>query len=292
MFNAIEKITAKITNEKIKHKLAKILSTFVPTNLHRSECDFDLLQNRFPLLSVYEYDAYSLWERAQKRISVLFDTIPAIKKRGLRIVDAGAGDGILCAQLSLFGHQAICVDREDWRDEQARHLPFIQNELENIDQVESDSVDVVISFNTFEHVQDPEMVLNELLRILKPKGLFYTHFGPLYHSPWGLHCYRTLHMPYAQFLFSSEFIEEKLQKYGVKDLGKDSTSLQPLNKWSLNKFEVLFHSSGHELLKFEKQTYFQDLELILEYPEAFQGRGLSVEDVTTRSLEVLIRKQS
>jgi len=47
--------------------------------------------------------------------------------------------------------------------------------------------DYIYSLAAFEHVFDLNIALNEMYRILKPGGLLYTKFGPIWSSCWGHH---------------------------------------------------------------------------------------------------------
>ncbi len=58
----------------------------------------------------------------------------------------------------------------------------------------SNSFDVVISINTFEHILEVEKALWECYRILRPGGLVFLHFPP-YYSPWGPHLESWIHFP-------------------------------------------------------------------------------------------------
>lgn len=49
------------------------------------------------------------------------------------------------------------------------------------------SVDGVFSSSAFEHIPDIPAVLQEMHRILKPGGLLYSHFGPLWSTSYGHH---------------------------------------------------------------------------------------------------------
>ena len=50
------------------------------------------------------------------------------------------------------------------------------------------SFDVVISVATFEHIQDLDRCLSEIKRVLKPGGIFYTEYGPVWSGIIGHHC--------------------------------------------------------------------------------------------------------
>lgn len=182
------------------------------------------------------------------------------------------------------------TDLEDWRDDRARSLAFHQGELESGLGLPDAHFDLLYSYNTFEHLRDPGACLRELARLCRPGGLIHLDFGPLFASAWGLHVYHTIRTPYAQFLYSEEFINRKLRELGIFDLGKERLAPQPLNRWRLAQFEELFRSVGCEMIECSALLHSRWLGLVSRYPASFAGRGLTVEDLTHATLRVTLRK--
>ena len=69
-----------------------------------------------------------------------------------------------------------------------RALPFPDN-----------SFDAVLSVATMEHVNGLDIFLSEVARVLKPKGLFYTEFSPIWSSAKGHHVYAVVGPKEARF---------------------------------------------------------------------------------------------
>jgi hypothetical protein len=149
----------------------------------------------------------------------------------------------------------------------------------------------LVSYNTFEHLENPAVAFSEILRVCKIGALIYLEFGPLYASPWGLHAYRTICMPYPQFLFSKGFIEKKLYELGIHDLGARRENLQRLNEWRINQFTDLWAKSNCEIISSYFLNDTSHLEIIKRFPSAFSGKSLIFEDVTTQAISVLLRKR-
>ena len=53
--------------------------------------------------------------------------------------------------------------------------------------IADNSVDVCVSLAAFEHFQDLPAALREINRVLKPGGVLYSEFGPIYSGCWGHH---------------------------------------------------------------------------------------------------------
>lgn len=252
---------------------------------------FDQVQSEFPPFDEagYAYDSLSLSRRGKRRASAVLG-LTGRKTPRLQILEAGCGDGLAGLMLSRLGHEVVLADIEDWRDQRSRSLAFLLGRLESGLCTGSDRFDIVFSYNTFEHVEDPSLALRELLRVCRPQGLVFLEFGPLYASPWGLHAYRMLRMPYPQFLFSEAFIDLKLKEIGIRDLGRKQAALQPLNRWRLAQFTELWTGPGCQVLQLEVGTKCEFLQVVRRFPRCFTGRHLSFDDLTVSSIRVVLRK--
>jgi SAM-dependent methyltransferase len=254
------------------------------------DSEFDKLQKIFPFLPEYGYDEYSTWNRAAHRTIEILKLVD-IKKMGCKILDAACGDGMLGVLFNSYGHSTILVDQEDWRDPRAKSLPFFQQNIAHLDLLDSNQFDLVCSFNTFEHLIEPLACFNELLRLCKPGGYIFLEFGPLFNGPWGLHAYRTLKMPYPQYLFSEKLIENKLSMLGIYDLGVKKDKLQPLNKWRYADFVSLWNNnSAVEVINQIRLINDEYLDVILQYPCAFSGKNVDLIDLTTQGIKVILKK--
>ncbi|MBA2707458.1 MAG: methyltransferase domain-containing protein [Gemmatimonadaceae bacterium] len=101
----------------------------------------------------------------------------------------------------------------------ARSLPFPES-----------SFDMAVSLSVFEHVFDLSAVLEKCHRVLKPGGVLYPEFGPIWSSSWGHHLWlyhggevvdwRTHPLPpYAHLLMTRDELEAWCNaQYGDADL--------------------------------------------------------------------------
>ena len=103
--------------------------------------------------------------------------------RGATVLDVGAGPPNFARAFRAAGAHYLPLDADvtvtaGWDGgvvADAHHLPFADS-----------SVDVVFSSNLLEHVQHPETVADELLRVVKPTGLVFLSYTN-WLSPWGGH---------------------------------------------------------------------------------------------------------
>lgn len=275
----------------VQKNIESILGQKESHAFYDSEKIFEQLQASYKPLPKYGYDSLSTWRRGAERMLRLLRNFDLLHKPCLSILEAGCGDGMTAYLLKGYGHNLTLVDQEDWRDERARDLNFIKMDLTNSIPVESGSFDFIYSYNTFEHLYYPKKTLSELIRSCKKGGYIYLEFGPLYASPWGLHAYETLMMPYPQFLFSKSFIDTKLHQLGIYDLGRKMSSLQPLNQWRMNQYRSLFNNPDCKLLSESAYSDFSHLTLINKFNKCFSGLNLTFDDVTIQALYVTLRKR-
>lgn len=275
----------------LRGKIDRLLKDSLPPQPFDTIDAFQDLQSRYQPFPVYGYDDESLLRRAAERADLLTQLVPSLKTPGQKIVEAGSGDSMVAVALHQRGHQPTVMDLEDWRDERAKHLPFIQGDLSQPCAIDADSLDFCYSFNAFEHVGDPRAMFVEMLRVLRPGGYLYLDFNPLYASPWGLHLYRTFRMPYCQFLFSHDYLLALKAGLGPNDLGQVDEPLTPLNKWKPAEFVSIWNRNrACDVTLFETATNTEHLKIVREFAPAFRGRGLNYDDVTTSGMKVLVRK--
>ncbi len=126
-----------------------------------------------------------------------------VKKDGL-VLDAGAGT---CPYKKYFSHARYeSADFENIFDQESKTKHNFICNLDNIPAPDN-YYDVVINTQVLEHVPEPEKVLREFYRILKPNGkLFLT--AP---QGWGIH-----DAPFHFFNFTKYGLEYLFKKTGFK----------------------------------------------------------------------------
>lgn len=93
-------------------------------------------------------------------------------------VDVGCGCGEIAANIAPEVGRITAIDPSPWqRWSKLKHdhlnLEFIQGDYTNNDHPEPNSIDVVICNQVYEHVPDPEALIEFIHRILKPGGYAY-----------------------------------------------------------------------------------------------------------------------
>jgi SAM-dependent methyltransferase len=260
-----------------------------PPHFYDDDEIFNILQRKFYPPPEYGYDNLSLWKRACTRAISLLSMIND-PSEALSTIEVGCGDGLTGLLLSIYGADVTLLDKEDWRDKRVLSLRFYQQDICQGTSLMSSSYNLAYSYNSFEHFTEPQKALKEILRLCKNGAYIFFEFGPLYCSPWGLHIYRTIHIPYVQFIFSEDFIGKKLENLGIIDLGRKRVSPQFVNGWRFNQYEELFSDSDCRILKKSFGNEMHYLDVVINYAKAFRGRNLTLQDLTVDWYSILLQK--
>ncbi|WP_436929509.1 class I SAM-dependent methyltransferase [Halosimplex halobium] len=112
--------------------------------------------------------------RGQVLWPTLTDLLPDLD--GLRVLDAGCGDGYHAARLAGRGADVLGVDASEAMVDRARErygdrADFRRGDLsDGLDCLDDDGVDLVLCQHVLSHVPDLESVAAEFARLLRPGG--------------------------------------------------------------------------------------------------------------------------
>ena len=125
-----------------------------------------------------------------------FNNSPNFKEAS--ILEIGSGTGSLCVEMASKGAKKVVgldIDHElidfancyvkEFFPNLANIIQFECLDLKNYD--DPAFFDIIVSKDSFEHIIDLELMLDEMKKRLKPGGKIYSGFGPLYTSPYGDH---------------------------------------------------------------------------------------------------------
>jgi SAM-dependent methyltransferase len=234
------------------------------------------------------YDPEGLTVRAEEKLGQLAARVPLNRCR--RVLELGCWDGMVLAALRERGHRAFGADwNADAFDARARQAGarLVRCDAAALG-LAADSIDLVYSFAAFEHFADPGGALDEAWRVLRRGGYLYLLFGPVYTSPYGLHAYRDIPVPYCQYLLSEQELKEWAAGAGLK------TDWPYVNGVTVTEYRQLF---DRQRRRFTQQYYREHptggvgAELIAEYPLCFRNRVPTFDDLLVSGIEVCLRKK-
>lgn len=245
------------------------------------------LQPQFPFRTAYRYDPDSRSRRAAERAEQIF-LLPGAREAS-SFLEVACSDGLVSSMLQRAGKQAVGVDLL------ATHFDPVALEsgttLQQMDAANLSFDDgrfhYAFSYNSFEHFHDPAAVLGEMARVVRKGGYIYLRFGPLYGSPWGEHAYRTITVPYCQFLFSRQLMDEYALRHGLNPIKVDH-----VNGWSLDQFRVLWEKFAPVLrtVSYEETQDLSHLQIIRAYPSCFKAPAWPFENFLVSHISVLFQK--
>ena len=168
--------------------------------------------------------------------------------------------------------------------------------------ISSDSFDLVLSLSTFEHVLNLNAVLSEIARVLRVGGQALLTFEPIWSSPYGHHlqpfgeCAKVVppwsHLTHTPDQFRAAIADRWPEDAAVSlDQAVEWVYFEPeINRLTVRDYRERFSQPGLDV------EWMVDLkEPIPDESAAKQAAaatGLSVDDLSTKGLSVLLRKSA
>ncbi len=163
--------------------------------------------------------------RKAKKIIVCLEFVMNKKLRNMRLLEIGAGSGLISYELSKHGNEVVAIDiQADTLKKAINNLKIQLTEYINFQIADginlpfkSNCFDVCICNQVIEHVpkNKQEELINEAYRVLKNKGLFYMATG---NKLWPIEPHTGL--PFLQYLpqlIADKYIKlfKKIDRYDV-----------------------------------------------------------------------------
>lgn len=222
--------------------------------------------NRFFPLPAHPFNqgSYDMWQ-FERGAATIQNYAPFASPEemfyGKTILDVGCGAGGKAVYYATLGaEKVIGIDIVKKYKEQAENLAKRQN-VKNFEFIlcdaadtkfDSESFDTVILNDSMEHVRQPDRVLAEMQRILKPNGRVYINFPPYYH-PYGAHVSDAIGIPWVHLFFSENTL---IQAY------KDLAAKRPDGAERI-RFRISVDAAGKEYFSYINKMTIRRLQKIL-----------------------------
>lgn len=114
------------------------------------------------------------------RASWVLEKIENHFSKSVTVLDIGCGGGFLSNDLALQGHKVTGIDLSESsleaakRYDKTKSVQYLRGDACALPFQES-SFDVVCAMDILEHIQNPELLIHEASRVLRPDGLFFFH---------------------------------------------------------------------------------------------------------------------
>jgi SAM-dependent methyltransferase len=207
----------------------------------------------------YEQDQFPWHDLEVKQLREAIDVLGLSLPQDCLCLDIGGGRGQHASQLTGDGRRIYVSDVIEYsvlddgayaREVKALHQKYQRDfDLSNIIFLEMSAenllfkdklFDFVFSINAFEHIPNPFRAMDEIMRVLRPGGLLYISFDPIWTSPFGHHMSR-IKDPWAHLLCSDDEIQQMiLDNGGTAETIASFTN--DMNRRSLTDYFHIFES--------------------------------------------------
>jgi SAM-dependent methyltransferase len=166
---------------------------------------------------------------------------------GKVVLDFGCGMGMEAIEVARHGASHVIgldIQESDLAQARARRAKAGVSNCTFVSACDS-KVDVILSIDSFEHFSNPDQILKEMARLLKPDGRVIVSFGPPWYHP------RGGHLPlfvWAHLLLSEKALMTWRSQYKTDNATRFHEVAGGLNQMSIRKFERLVADSP---LRFE-----------------------------------------
>jgi len=275
-----------------KSKIEETKSIFNQSSRTPEWLDLNILkrlQQNFTIRATFTYDEKSIEHRGKNRAFMINRLMLSERKRINKFLELGCGHGMVSYALHSMGKKVTGIDINLVVDKEYLNCGVSYLKMDATDlKFDDESFDCVFSFDSFEHFPNPEKVLKEALRVVKKEGYIYLSFGPLYMSPWGLHQYRLINIPYCQYLLPIQLLKKFAKKIKPEEPWIDPY----LNEWPLENYRKLWVKYSDRIKKIELNEILdiRYLDLVKRYPSCFKSKTNNFDNLIISSIEVLFKK--
>ena len=166
-------------------------------------------------------------------------------------------------------------------------------DLDVVDLDKEDAYDAIVSWQTLEHVTEPERAIVKMYRALRPGGVCFHKYGPFFSLDGG-HSLCTLDFPWGHVRLSDADFERYIRTYRPQEFDVATNFFrQSLNRMTLTDLHHYCETAGFEILALIAWPRNADLQSI-DQAILSQCRALhptlQISDLISRSVWLLLEK--
>ncbi|ALG68688.1 glycosyltransferase [Beggiatoa leptomitoformis] len=198
--------------------------------------------------------------------------LAATDVRDKTILEIGADNANVLYQLQLAGmKQGVGINNWYWKNKAEKQnitdkIVLCHGDIRAL-PFEDASFDLIFNIAAFEHIHDFPTALREMTRLLKPNGMIYGYFGPLWSSAIGHHLWFTYNRHWMRFTDPDSYAHI-LRPYEHLRFTKDELFDKLAKQWG-EKFATEFVYQIYDNPHINRYTYadyltfFQQSALVL-----------------------------
>ena len=231
-----------------------------------------------PSDTVLAIDAYADWR--EESLVASWRHFSDDELAGKDVLDFGCGGGHLAFLFASKGlaSSIIGVDIDIEALNRARAslaeqpqyadtLSFIEGGIEQL-SLADESIDLITAFDCLEHVMEPEAILRDWARVLRPGGRILIEWFP-FQGPWGPHMEALVPLPWAHVIFGEKAM------FSTAAAIYDDPAFVPRH-WDLDESGAKKPNKWKQWNTFEEQAYVNQMS-IGKFRELVAKTGLTID---------------
>jgi SAM-dependent methyltransferase len=163
---------------------------------------------------------------------------------GKVVIDFGCGEGDDAIEMAKSGAtRVVGIDiREDvLQTARQKAVAAGVHDVCHFGSSTTESADVLVSLDAFEHFQKPAQILQIMNTLLKPGGEALVSFGPTWYHPLGGHLFSVF--PWAHLIFSENALIRWRSDFKTDGATRFSEVAGGLNRMTISRFERIVADS-------------------------------------------------
>jgi len=137
-------------------------------------------------------------------------------------------------------------------DHKVSDTEIICADMSSVPEISNNSIDVIVSIATFEHIIDLKSVLEESYRVMKVGAVLHASFSPIWRHYYGSHLSKELPFPWTHLIFDEPTVRRTLER--LQGIPRRAVLYSGLNKLTLSDYNRIIRSTPFSEYKMYQTT--------------------------------------